>query len=143
MINQFFQDTSTDITGTLPVHTQSSECPFNVMVEMGGMLTVTIEMPGSNFGLSNEPNMEFVDPFNNSAGSHVAMYHRANDCNLPFISQAAASAHAHGIKAVLIGFHARWWTDPPNGGTKHWGYDGFMAKMLEVTSQYPDIMFCL
>ena len=39
---------------------------------------------------------------------------------------------------MLIGFHARWWTNAPYGEegelSKHWGYDQFEAKMYEVTT---------
>merc|ERR1711920_275323 len=140
LIKQFFQDTTTDLTGTLPISTHSVECPFNSMVVVGNMVVATIEMPGSNFGLSNEPNMEFVDPYNNTEGSHVFMWERANMCNLEWISRAADEAHSKGLKAVLIGFHARWWTDQ-SGNTKHFAFDGFLAKMNEVTGLYPEIMF--
>merc|ERR1711920_596466 len=116
-----------------------AECPFNSMVVVDTMLVVTIEMPGSNFGLSNEPNMEFVDPYNNTAGSHIFMYERANKCNLEWITDAAAKADSKGINAVLIGFHARWWND--EHGARHYAYEGFEAKMIEVTTKYPKITF--
>mmetsp|Transcript_20610 Transcript_20610/g.68080 ORF Transcript_20610/g.68080 Transcript_20610/m.68080 type:complete len:357 (+) Transcript_20610:73-1143(+) len=152
MIEQFMTDTTTDLTGKLPVTTQSEECPFNTMVVVDKMLVAPIEMPGSNFGLSNEANMEFVDPYDSkekcatdackATMSHLDMFHRANNCNMAWIEGAAFTAANFGLKAVIIPFHARWWTDPPNGGVMHEAaYGDFYSKMKNVTKANPDIMF--
>ena len=53
MIEQFMTDTTTDLTGKLPVTTQSEECPFNMMVVVDKMLVAPIEMlPESRDGPS-------------------------------------------------------------------------------------------
>jgi len=147
-------DTTTDLTGKLPVTTQSEECPFNTMLVVDKMLVAPIEMPGSNFGLSNEANMEFVDPYDSKEKcttaacedtmSHLDMFHRANNCNMAWIEEAAYNAAVLGLKAVIIPFHARWWTDPPNGGgdvTPEAAYGDFYSKMKKVTKENSDIMF--
>ena len=143
MISEFFSDLTTDLTGTLAVDTHSAACPFNSMVVVDHMLVATIEMPGSNFGLSVEPNMDLVDP----VASHQMMYDRANACNMEWITAAAKKAADHHIKAVLIGFQAAWWdvalvgTGSKSAAARHVAYEPFLQKMLEVTAAYPDIMF--
>merc|ERR1712226_212877 len=42
---------------------------------------------------------------------------------------------------MIIAFHARWWSDPPNVVAKHFAYEGFFDTMKVVTAAHPDIMF--
>jgi len=143
MIQEFFTDRTTDLTGKLPIHSQSADCPFNQMVVVEHMVVTTIEMPGSNFGLKVENNMELVD----SPESHQMMYDRANGCNMDWIPAAAQMAVDQNLKSVLIGFQAAWW-DPATVAAEgsvatvsNSAYQPFLDKMLEVTAAHPDIMF--
>lgn len=72
-------------------HYRSCDCfcpspfPLAVYTEVGSIAVATIEMPGSNFGLSNEANMDYVDPYS----SHVSMFHRASAFTCTFSNTAA------------------------------------------------------
>lgn len=161
-INRYFQDTTTDLTGTLPLTTQSAECPFNTYLEKCGAAVSTYEIPGSQFYLQDEshnyPTQDQADPI----ADRKAMYNRANDCALTWLEQSFQKANAAGLHTLFLFYHAAFW-QMSGGFPKDFGaamstygfggdihnadtlgmaspYEPVANKILELADMYPDLM---
>lgn len=156
-IDTWFQDTTTDLTGTYPVETQSADCPFNVFVEECGAAVVTVEIPGSQWYLADErasrPLQDDIDPI----ADRIDMYNRAKDCTLAWLDEKVAYANSTGLKAILINYHASFWLNTNTFGdtltTSNFGgdiwnittlghlpYQPIADKLIELAETFPNIV---
>ena len=162
-IDTFYDDLTTDLTGTHPVMTQSEQCPFNVYTEVCGAAVVTIEVPGSQWYLADEtedrPQQNVVDPLID----RIDMYETAKNCTLSWLDQSLAMADAQNISAVLINYHAGFWTsEEGDSRTASFGqgifssgfegdiwnittlgylpYQPLVDKLVELAEMYPNIV---
>jgi len=161
LIDSFFQDRTTDLTGTLDVDTMSAECPFHVFAEHCGTAVVTLEVPGSQWYLADEtskrPEQDNVDP----VADRKVMHDRAKDCTLAWLETSFKKAHDRGLRAVIIAYHAGFWQNTGEfpgtygEGISTYGlagnvwnettlgykpYQPLSDKLVELADAYPDIM---
>jgi len=161
LIDSFFQDRTTDLTGSLNIETMSAECPFHAFAEHCGTAVVTLEVPGSQWYLADEtasrPQQDVVDPL----AGRKAMYDRAKNCTLAWLETTFQKAHSRGLRAVIIAFHAGFWqntgTFPGTYGEGistygfggdvwneetlgHLPYQPLSDKLLELADAYPQLM---
>ena len=155
-VDVWFQDLTTDLTGTLAVETQSADCPFNVYVERCGAAVVTVEIPGSQWYLADEtalrPLQNDIDPI----ADRIHMYNRAKDCTLAWLDDKLAVANATGLRAVLVNYHASFWLNADSFGSElttsnfggdywnmstlgHLPYQPISDKFFELADTYPHI----
>jgi len=160
-IDRFFQDTTTDLTGTLALTTQSAACPFNTYVEMRGAAVSTYEVSGSQWYLSDEsgryPHQNDVDPI----ADRKVMYDRAKDCALSWLDQSFRKAAASGLKNLFLFYHAGFWQNSGSfpktygeslsthgfGGSVwnettlgHTPFEPLANKLLALADEYPNLM---
>lgn len=161
-IERFFQDTTTDLTGTMQLSTQSADCPFNTYVENFGVAISTYEIPGGQFYLADEssrqPMQNTVDPI----ADRKAMFDRAWGCGETWLEQSFEKAHAAGLTTLFLFYHAGFWQNdgsfPKSYGNtlSSYGFGGDIwnettlgyytpyvpvaDKILGLAQQYPDLM---
>eukprot|EP00971_Amphidinium_carterae_P336681 6473185-Amphidinium_carterae.1 len=144
LISEYFSDTTTDLTGTLDVETQSAQCPFNVYVEKCGVAVVTLEVPGSYWYLHDEsakyPLQDDADPL----ADRKAMYDAAKDCALSWLDSSVAKAKAANLPGMLIFYHAAFWAASAAnlGSGSDWGGELYTKGMgdyysVEVLGYHP------
>lgn len=105
--------------GNIPGTSQPYSCDFDKLVVAKDFILITIEVPGSQWWLTDEskrgyPNQDTVDPL----ADRFAMYLNAKDCALEWITMAAQKANQLGKRAVIITLQAHFWEHDIYGAVK-------------------------